>query len=79
MALAAADQMIKPRFFGGGEIRDEKVPPEMISEYAQGLLTMTPEVFVQSLQENAHLRFRQAPGAIANAALQWMRAGYQPW
>jgi hypothetical protein len=79
MALAAANEMVKPIAFGVGEMRHEQAPPEMVSAYAKGLLEMTPDEFVQRLQETAHLHFRQDPGAIASAAVQWMRAGYQPW
>jgi hypothetical protein len=48
------------------------LPPETI-------LQMKPETFLDLLIERDILRFRQSPSQIAQTALQWVRAGYQPW
>jgi len=77
--LAATKALTKSKTLGGQQIEDEEVPADIVAEYAAQLREMTPEDFAYHLQESAGLRFHSDPGSIANAALHWLRAGYQPW
>ncbi|HKE76986.1 MAG TPA: hypothetical protein VKB57_25415 [Acidimicrobiales bacterium] len=40
---------------------------------------MTPEAFARHMQEVSGLQFLSDPGAVVNAARNWVSAGYQPW
>jgi hypothetical protein len=77
--LAAAKVMAKPKMLGGQQVAGEAVPADVVEEYARQLLEMTPEDFANHLQESAGMRFHSDPAGISNAALRWLRAGYQPW
>lgn len=53
------------------------LPP---AELQKNLAQMPPDVFVQfMLDYGVPLRFIKAPSAVAETALTWVRAGYQPW
>jgi hypothetical protein len=62
------------RFQGVGSLLGLEyiLPPET-------LLKMNPIPFVDFLVERDILRFRQAPGYVAEVALHWVKMGYQPW
>jgi hypothetical protein len=77
--VAAAKAMAKPKTMAGQQVKGEVVPADVVEEYARQMLEMTPEDFAYHLQESAGMRFHSDPAGIANAALRWLRAGYQPW
>ena len=75
---SAARAILRSRDFGLNPMPGEPVPPEQIDEFAQGMLSGTPEDYVRQL-EQAGVQYRRPPASIAEAAKLWVRAGYQPW
>jgi hypothetical protein len=76
--LAAVKAMTKSKTFGMEPVAGEEVPADVLADYAQQMLEVTPEDFAGRLEESG-MRYVSDPGGIANAALRWLRAGYQPW